>query len=118
VSKLQAKSNITLTYINPALHHQIIGKSLDRIDIALRNYPTLARAERWYPPFDHDRCTVSVTYPLYEKDKSRRISDLSPTKPLKVLRAKDDGDGVEEIVWDQVKPGTVMRIKVFLLLSI
>jgi hypothetical protein len=94
------------------LHHQIIGHSLDRIDIALRGYPTLARAARWYPPFDNDRCTVSVTYPLYEKDKAKRTLELSPTKPLKAMRPRDDGDGVEDIAWDQVKPGTVIRIKV------
>jgi hypothetical protein len=28
------------------------------------------------------------------------------------MKPKDDGDGVEDIAWDQVKPGTVIRIKV------
>src|SRR5438046_355766 len=78
----------------------------------------MASKSRWLPPFNEGPpSTIKITYPLFEWAKIGG-KGLVPVKPLTLKSPPKDGDTEpQDMSWDKVVPGMMLRIRVSIILS-
>ena len=105
---------MTLVFPNTELFSSYYQPSIEYVNKKLLNYPGIVPPGRWIEPFNSLLATIKLTYPLYQFTVNKKGKNLTlHDPPLRMLKLKPDGISQEEIPWDQVQAGTIIKAKVF-----
>jgi hypothetical protein len=104
--KKQAKCEIYMTFALRRLFKERIQPVLNVVDAKLRYFPSVDLRRLWMPPFDRCKGQITLTYPLFYRDRTRL--ELVSRPPLVAHKISSDDDREIEIPWSIVLRGSVI----------